>query len=95
MDAVPEIRLVPRPQTPEAREVLGFDPSEGYEGCCKYGGDPEWIQEPFRWECCGEPMTFYAQIDGLEPPFELADSGMIYVFVCFTCYEVQAAMQCC
>jgi len=97
MKKIPEIPLIPKPTTPEAIHVLGEDPStkENYIATCKYGGEPEWIQDPFEPECCGKPMTFYAQIDGLYNEFPLADSGMIYVFVCMDCYSVWSEMQSC
>lgn len=39
-------------------------------------------------------MTFYAQLDGLPRPseFDLADAGLIYVYVCFDCFEVTALL---
>lgn len=39
-------------------------------------------------------MTFYAQLDGLPAVTELdlADSGLIFVFVCFDCFEVGALL---
>ena len=39
-------------------------------------------------------MTFYAQLDGLPGPsvFDLADAGLIYVYVCFDCFEVTALL---
>lgn len=38
-------------------------------------------------------MTFYAQLDALPSgDFELADAGLIYVFVCFDCFDVQALL---
>ena len=57
---------------------------------------------------CGEPMYFVAQIDSVEhrsehnalmkePPkhidFMFGDVGMIYVFYCFDCSEVQSLQQ--
>jgi hypothetical protein len=37
-------------------------------------------------------MSFYAQLDGLPAmtEFDLADAGLIYVFVCFDGFEVKA-----
>jgi hypothetical protein len=57
---------------------------------------------------CGESMYFVAQIDSIEhenrhnplmrnPPkhidFMFADVGMIYVFYCFDCFELQSLQQ--
>ena len=59
----------------------------------RLGGQPdlhnsEWPSCPG----CGERMSFYAQLDGLPKPseFDLADAGLIYVYVCFDCFEVAA-----
>lgn len=43
---------------------------------------------------CNETMTFYAQLDGLPKPseFDLADAGLILVYVCFDCFEVTATL---
>ena len=95
MKKIPEIKLSPKAETKEAKHVLGFEPSDTFWGSCKYGGEPDWIQDPFEPECCGKPMTFYAQIDGLHNDFELADSGIIYVFVCMNCYSAFSEMQSC
>jgi hypothetical protein len=38
-------------------------------------------------------MTFYAQLDALPSGgFDLADSGLIFVYVCFDCFEVSAVL---
>ncbi len=39
-------------------------------------------------------MSFYGQLDGLPTPseFDLADAGLILVYVCFDCFEVAAAL---
>ncbi|MEQ1786127.1 MAG: hypothetical protein ABL966_03670 [Acidimicrobiales bacterium] len=39
-------------------------------------------------------MTFYGQLDGLPKPseFDLADAGLIAVFVCFGCFQVAAVL---
>jgi hypothetical protein len=38
-------------------------------------------------------MTFYAQLDSINDEFCLADVGMIYVFVCFDCYDTKSILQ--
>ena len=90
---IPEIKLIPKPETEEAKYVLGFEPNEEFWGSCKYGGEPDWIQEPFEPECCNKTMTFYAQVNGLHRKFALADSGIIYIFVCMSCFSVWSEMQ--
>jgi hypothetical protein len=38
-------------------------------------------------------MTFYAQLDSLGDNHCLADCGMIYVFVCWDCFETKSVLQ--
>ena len=38
-------------------------------------------------------MTFYAQLDSINDDFCLADCGMIFVFVCFECFETKSVLQ--
>jgi hypothetical protein len=38
-------------------------------------------------------MTFYGQLDSINDDIIIADCGMIYVFLCFDCYEVTAKIQ--
>ncbi|CAN7721300.1 hypothetical protein LJR290_006098 [Variovorax sp. LjRoot290] len=40
-------------------------------------------------------MTFYAQLDSINDEVVLADCGMIYVFVCFDCFETKSILQSC
>ena len=59
----------------------------------RLGGAPSLHNEAIpNCRVCGSPMTFYAQLDGLPRPseFDLADAGLILVFVCFDCFEVHA-----
>ena len=60
----------------------------------KIGGEPAFIQEPDHPGClCGEKMSFYAQLDTIGDDFDIADSGLIYVFYCFDCNEAKAIVQ--
>lgn len=74
---------------------VDFGPSAG--GINKrhqLGGLPEFIEEEDAPKCrFGKPMTFYAQLDSVSKEFMLADRGMIYVFVCFDCFETKAVLQ--
>ena len=89
---IPEIKLVPQPETPEAEDALGYRYNEEAGKRHKLGGAPDFIQE-FDWPvCCDGRMTFYAQIDSIGDDFDLADCGMIYVFVCFDCFETKSIL---
>ena len=61
----------------------------------KVGGSPTFIQNE-EWpkcECCGEKMSFYAQLDTVGEKFDIADCGLIYVFICFDCYTTKSIIQ--
>lgn len=69
------------------------DPSIGERH--RLGGSRDFVQEEDWPSCasCREPMSFYAQLDGLPAGgFDLADAGLIFVFVCFDCFNVRALL---
>lgn len=93
---VPPVQLIPQPLTMEAEAMLkrppSVDPSVGTRH--RIGGAPD-LPSYLDWPSCSSgdgPMTFYAQLDGFPAltEFDLADAGLIYVFVCFDCYEAEA-----
>jgi len=93
---LPEIPLLPEPQTPEARAALGFKwADEGIGRRHKLGGVPDWLQAPEVPTCpsCRGAMTFYGQLDSVGDAIVLADVGMIYVFVCFDCFTTASVLQ--
>lgn len=95
-DRIPEIPLVPNPQTADAKRAVGFEWSElkaGYRH--QLGGEPDWVQDPDVPICksSGEVMTFYGQFDSIGDDYILADVGLIYVFVCFGCFTTEAVLQ--
>ena len=93
---IPEIQLVPHPETPEAARVLGFRWAPGEVGKRhKLGGEPQWIADAQWPSCsqCGTVMTFYGQLDSVGDEVTLADCGMVYVFVCFGCFETASVLQ--
>lgn len=97
MEEIPEIKLVPTPETPEAKKVLGHkwaSPDIGHRH--KLGGKPDWIQGDESPTCptCFQEMTFYAQLDSIGDDLHLGDCGLIYVFVCFNCSSVSSVFQC-
>jgi hypothetical protein len=87
------LALVPRSQ--EAKVAIGFKwAGPGVGDRSKIGGEPDWIQSPNLPTCsCGQEMTFYGQLDSVGDAICLADCGMIYVFVCFDCYETKSVLQ--
>jgi hypothetical protein len=94
--SLPPFRLVAEPMTEEAREASGFrwaKPPVGHRH--RLGGAPDFLQAPEWPDCpgCRAKMTFYAQLDSIGDGICLADCGMIYVFVCFDCYEAASIFQ--
>ncbi len=92
---IPPVPLVPTPETPEARASVGFkwagDPIGKRH---RIGGEPDWIQYEEVPHCsCGNQMSFYAQLDSLGDDVCLGDCGMIYVFVCWDCFETKSVLQ--
>jgi len=92
---IPAIPLVLAPETEEARAAMGFQwagPDIGQRH--RLGGEPDWIQGDDTPACtCGKPMTFYAQLDSVGDSVCLADCGMVYVFVCWDCFETKSVLQ--
>ncbi len=94
---IPAFRLIPEPLSEDAAALLQrppyVDPSIGERH--RLGGTPDLLQEEDWPTCatCREPMTFYAQLDAIPSGgFDLADAGLIYVFVCFDCFDVRALL---
>lgn len=93
----PPIRLTPHPLTPEADALLlrsqHVDPIIGTRH--RIGGSPDVAHDVPTCPQGDGPMTFYGQLDGLPAtsPYDLADAGLILVFVCFDCFEVKALLQ--
>lgn len=93
---LPEYRLEAQPTTDEARRVKGFkwaDPEVGNRH--KIGGKPDFQQKATTPVCpsCGDEMTFYGQLDSIGDQLVLADCGLVYVFICFDCYESVSFVQ--
>ena len=94
---LPPFRLVLEPLTDEAQALLARPPyvDSAVGTRHRLGGPAELPREV--WPSCPQgdgPMSFYAQLDGLPAvtEFDLADAGLIFVFVCFDCFEVQALL---
>jgi hypothetical protein len=59
------------------------------------GGEPIYLQAS-SWPNCPNNhgrMTFYGQLDSVNDEFCVADCGMIYVFLCFDCFESASVVQ--
>jgi uncharacterized protein YwqG len=93
---LPEYKLELLPTSKEAKNAMGFPMSTPDIGKrSKLGGTPSFIQTD-DWpmcSCCGGRMTFYAQLDAIGDGYDVADCGMIYVFICFDCFETKSFVQ--
>jgi len=89
---IPEVRLVPVGDTDDAKAAIGFryNAEAGFRH--KLGGVPTRIHQKEWPICCNKAMTFYAQLDSIGDAYNLADCGLIYVFVCFDCFCTQAIL---
>ena len=93
---IPEIKIVLRPKSKKAKSLIGFKWAGKEIGKrSKIGGEPTWIQRDETPSCdnCHKPMAFYSQLDSVGDKLCLADCGMIYVFICFDCYETKSIFQ--
>lgn len=97
MKIIPEIPLIPtpKPKDERAEAALGFEFNETAGKRHKLGGVPEFLQSEDWPSCCSNQMTFYGQLDSIGEDYNLADCGMIYVFVCFDCFSVESVLQTC
>ena len=95
MRNIPVFKLIPEPLSEEAKNLPGFRWAKpGVGNRHKLGGGPDFLQKASVPTCsCKKEMTFYGQLDSINDEFILADCGMIYVFVCFDCYDVRALLQ--
>jgi hypothetical protein len=95
MRKIPPFQLIPKPLDAEAAALPPFKwagPGPGTRH--RLGGDPEFVQGEEIPQCkCRQDMTFYAQLDSINDEFCLADVGMIYVFVCFDCFDTKSILQ--
>jgi uncharacterized protein YwqG len=91
---IPKIPLIPDPQTDEAKNAVGYKWNDEAGNRHQLGGEPEFIQTEEWPVCsCAKKMTFYGQLDSIGDDYDLADCGMIYVFVCFDCMETKSILQ--
>jgi uncharacterized protein YwqG len=90
MKKIPPFKLVPEPQNDDARNLPKFKWAKKEVGTRhQLGGEPNFLQnEPWpKCPTCQKRMTFYGQLDSINDELCIADCGMIYVFVCFDCFQ--------
>ncbi len=93
---IPPFKLVAEPMDEEAQTLPKFKwAPDGVGTRHQLGGTPEFIQQENWPKCssCSKIMTFYAQLDSINDEFQIADCGMIYVFICFDCNETTSIIQ--
>jgi hypothetical protein len=94
MKHIPPFRLVPEPLNDDAAKLppykwAGHDIGKRH----RIGGTPDRIAEANFPTCeCGKTMTFYGQLDSLNDEYDLADCGIIHVFVCFDCFQTKSVL---
>ena len=95
MKVIPPFRLVAEPLSEEATGLLPFKWAGGDVGKRhRLGGRPDGFAEDDYPKCgCGEKMSFYGQLDSINDDYVLADCGMIFVFVCFDCFETKSVLR--
>ena len=95
MKPIPPFQLVPVPLSEDAANLPPFKWAGKQIGKRhRLGGEPEFLQDSEIPACtCGKQMTFYGQLDSINDEFILADCGMIYVFVCFDCFQTKSVLQ--
>ncbi|GGY19955.1 hypothetical protein GJV26_04905 [Massilia dura] len=97
MRVIPPFKLIPEPLDREAKDLPPYKwAGDNIGKRHRLGGSPDFIQAADIPTCsCKKVMTFYAQLDSINDEFDLADCGMIFVFVCFDCFETKAVLQSC
>lgn len=96
MKTIPPFKLIPEPQSEEARNLPKFKWAPKETGTRhQLGGEPSFLQNAI-WPVCPHGhgrMTFYGQLDSINDDFCIADCGLVYVFICFDCYESISIVQ--
>ncbi len=98
MKLLPEIKLS-RPSNPadDFKWAGNDDRGQPVGHRNKLGGTPDWLQKGYEapsCKACKKTMTFYGQMDSINDNVIIADCGMIYVFICFSCYDAAAIAMC-
>lgn len=92
---VPPFKLLPQPMENQTSSPSVSQNAHEFNQRHQLGGQPEFIEPDEDIPTCrfGKPMTFYAQLDSVSEKFMIADRGMVYVFICFDCFEARAVVQ--
>lgn len=93
---IPPFKLIPQALNEEALKLPKFKWASDEIGTRhQLGGKPFFLQGEIFPSCsgCNKKMTFYAQLDSINDEFQIADCGIIYVFLCFDCNETQSLIQ--
>jgi hypothetical protein len=95
MRPIPPFKLVAEALNSEAADLPPFQWAGAEIGKRhQLGGEPTFLQKAEYPICsCRKRMRFYGQLDSINDEFCLADCGIIYVFVCFDCFETQSILQ--
>ncbi len=91
---IPEIKLIRKDK--DAGYPFPDSGNKKIGNRSKIGGKPDFIQfPPSSTTCnkCHKKMTFYGQLDSINPEFSIEDCGMIYIYYCFNCGHVEAFAQ--
>ncbi|RYE90905.1 MAG: hypothetical protein EOO37_01785 [Cytophagaceae bacterium] len=91
MTLIPEIKLIPLPETEEAKAAIGYKWNSIAGTRHKLGGAAvgNRVEIPAYIEC-KQPMICYATIDSIGEDYDLADCCVINVFVCLNCLTTQS-----
>ena len=91
---IPKIKLIPNPETDEAKLAIGYEWNDVAGTRHFLGGAPDGLTEKDYPKCdvCKNTMTFYAQIDSIGDKYDLADCMVIQNFVCFDCFTVKSQL---
>jgi hypothetical protein len=90
MKEIPPFSLVPEPLDEAARNLSKFKWAPKEIGARhQLGGEPKFLQKQSWPSCpkCRVKMTFYGQLDSINDDICIADCGLVYVFICFSCNE--------
>ena len=90
---IPQIKLVPQTDN-ETKKIVGYKYNDIAGTRHQLGGQPDGFSETDFPKCsdCKQSMTFYGQLDSIGDNYDLADCGLIQVFVCFDCFTTKSVL---